>query len=273
MARPILHQRCKADRWVWNIPLWHRIGTGYVYSSKFATKEEAEAQFRKHLSSNRMLFPDAKRANDCEIRHIKIKHGVHKHAWVKNVVGVGLANGFIEPLESTGLMLTHEAIVKLVSALSMRNGRVTQLDVDLFNHALLEQVLGFKDFISQHYAMSMRNDTPYWKAVSGETTYSAPLVDFIPSMYNAYLDLASRQHRTRSYSQDMSGIIYIAAGMGYMPLDQTHKSFLDAKYMEQPGYEQQVYDTWLQHKEEVMKHIETLPTHAEFLAKYIHCNR
>ena len=63
--------------WVWNIPLWNRIGTGYVYSSKYATEEEAEAQLRKHLASNRMLFPDADRANSCEVRHIKIRQGVH----------------------------------------------------------------------------------------------------------------------------------------------------------------------------------------------------
>ena len=106
--------------WVWNIPLWHRIGTGYVYSSKYATEEQAEEHFRRHLKSNRMIFPDAERAEAAEFRHIKIKHGVHKHAWVKNVVGVGLSNGFIEPLESTGLMLTHECITKLVRVLGMR---------------------------------------------------------------------------------------------------------------------------------------------------------
>jgi hypothetical protein len=158
--------------WVWNIPLWNRIGTGYVYSSKHATEAEAEAQFRKHLKSNRMIFPDAERADTCEVRHIKIKHGVHERAWVKNVVGIGLANGFIEPLESTGLMLTHEGIVKLCSTLLMRNGVVSNYDVDLFNYGFQEQIMGFKDFISQHYALSCRNDTPYWKEVTGTVNFS-----------------------------------------------------------------------------------------------------
>ena len=256
--------------WVWNIPLWHRIGTGYVYSSKYATQEEAEAQFRKHLASNRMLFPDADRAANCEVRHIKIKHGVHDHAWEKNVVAIGLANGFIEPLESTGLMLTHECIIKLVAALTMRKGVVTQLDVDFFNHAFSEQIWGFKEFISQHYALSMRNDTPYWQKVSGNTTYNNAMNLNDPAMYNSYPGLAIRMHRTRMYDPDMSGIIYIAAGMGYNPMDKTHKAFLDEKYMETPGYEQAVYDTWLKHKDEVTKHIDTLPTHYEFLKKYIH---
>jgi tryptophan halogenase len=256
--------------WVWNIPLWHRIGTGYVYSSKYATKEEAEEQFRRHLKSNRMIFPDAKRAEECEVRHIVIKHGVHDHAWEKNVVGVGLANGFIEPLESTGLMLTHEAISKLVNTLTMRNGCVTQFDVDLFNHAFSEQIWGFKDFISEHYALSMRNDTPYWKQVTGGITYSKAMNEFLPQMYNGYPDLAVRQHRTRVYNQDMSGIIYIAAGMNYNPIDTTHKAYLDMKFMETPGYETDVYNTWLKHRDEVLQEIAKMPTHYQFLKDNIH---
>jgi tryptophan halogenase len=259
-----------AAGWVWNIPLWHRIGTGYVYSSKYATQEEAEQQFRTHLASNRMIFPDAERAANCEVRHIKIKHGVHDHAWEKNVVGIGLANGFIEPLESTGLMLTHECIIKFIATLTMRNGVVTQFDVDMFNHAFSEQIWGFKDFISEHYALSMRNDTPYWKKVTGGTHYSPDMNSFTPRLYNGYPDLATRQHRSRVYSTDMSGIVYIAAGMGYNPMDQLHKDFLDIKYLERSGYADEVYNNWLKHRAEVLEHIATLPTHYEFLRDNIY---
>lgn len=257
--------------WVWNIPLWNRIGTGYVYSSKYATQEEAEAQFRKHLKSNRMIFADAARADAAEFKHIKIKHGVHDHAWEKNVVGIGLSNGFIEPLESTGLMLTHECIVKMIATLKMRQGRVTQFDVDMFNHAFNEQIRGFKEFISQHYALSMRNDTPYWKMVTGGIQYSKPMNDFVPSMYNSYVDLAIKIHRSRAFSNnDQNGIIYIAAGMGINPIDLGHKEFLDRRYMEPAGYEDEVYNTWLQHRDAVLKYIETLPTHYQFLKEHIH---
>lgn len=261
--------------WVWNIPLWHRIGTGYVYSSKYATEEEAEAQLRKHLASNRMIFPDAKRAEECQVRHIKIKHGVHKQAWVKNVVGIGLSNGFIEPLESTGLMLTHEGIIKLITALTMRDGYVSNYDVDLFNTGFQNQILGMKDFISQHYALSRRHDTPYWQEVSGKVTYSsnmqstAELSGLVHSRASSS-DMADRLHRTRKFDQDMGGIIYIAAGMGYNPINKIHKAFLDNKYMEKPGYETEIYNTWLKHRDEVLAHIDTLPTHYEFLRDNIH---
>ena len=255
--------------WVWNIPLWHRIGTGYVYSSKFATEEEAEAQLRKHLKSNRMICPDAARADAAEFRHIKIKHGVHKRAWEKNVIGVGLSNGFIEPLESTGLMLTHECIIKFVSALMMRNCSVTKFDVDLFNHAFNQQIMGFKDFISQHYALSMRDDTPYWKAVTSHT-FSRDMNEMIPVYYNNYIDLSTRTFSSRSFSHEMSGIVYIAAGMGYNPMNDVHAAFMDEKYEEIPGYREDSWETWIQHRDEVLAKIELMPTHYEFLKQHIH---
>lgn len=261
--------------WVWNIPLWNRIGTGYVYSSKFATEEEAEAQFRKHLKSNRMIFSDAERADTCELRHIKIRHGVHKRAWVKNVVGIGLANGFIEPLESTGLMLTHEGIVKLVSTLIMRKGKVSKYDVDLFNFGFQEQIMGFKDFISQHYALSMRSDTPYWKEVSGNTTYSRTMTSVanlagLNHDVQSSTDLGYRLHRSRNFDTSMGGIIYIAAGMGYNPVESNYLRHSDIGMMESTEVRKPVYDAWLQHKQEVLQHIETLPTHYEFLQTTIY---
>lgn len=261
--------------WVWNIPLWNRIGTGYVYSSKHATEEEAEAQFRKHLKSNRMVFADAERADTCELRHIKIKHGVHERAWVKNVVGIGLANGFIEPLESTGLMLTHEGIVKLCSTLLMRNGKVSNYDVDLFNFGFQEQILGFKHFISQHYALSMRNDTSYWQEVSGNISYSRN-TNSVTSLSGlghdamSQSDLGFRMHRSRRFDTGMGGITYIAAGMGYNPMERNFMAYEDKRVLDSPEKRNVVYSTWLQHKEEALKHIDTLETHYQFLKRTIH---
>ena len=255
--------------WVWNIPLWNRIGTGYVYSSKFATEAEAEEQFRKHLKSKNMVIPDEARANGAVFKHIKIKHGVHKRAWEKNVVGIGLSNGFIEPLESTGLMLTHEGIMKMVHTLKMRSGAVTKYDIDMFNFAFYEQISGFRNFIAQHYALSMRDDTPYWKHVT-ETTYQQDMVDFKPTYTDNFEDTARRVHRFNAFGNDMNGIVYIAAGMNYNPLYPRKVDWLDKKYHEVPNYEDRVYREWEAHRDEVLKHIEELPTHYEFLKNTIY---
>lgn len=257
--------------WVWNIPLWNRIGTGYVYSSKFASEQEAEEQFRKHLKSNKMICPDVARADAAEFKHIKIKHGVHKRAWEKNVVGIGLSNGFIEPLESTGLMLTHEAIMKLITALLNRNGHVTKFDIDQFNFALYEQVTGFKQFISLHYALSMRNDTPYWRCVSEGITYSPDMVNFVSSPVNSYSDVAYRNYRSRIYdASNMGGIIYILAGMGHSPVNKFTVEYLDKRYREIPNYWEESYATWKQHRDQVLEVIDQLPSHYEFLRQNIY---
>lgn len=259
----------KEAGWVWNIPLWNRIGTGYVYSSKFATEEQASEQFRQHLKSNRMVCPDSDRAEQAEFRHIKIKHGVHKRAWEKNVVGIGLSNGFIEPLESTGLMLTHEGIIKMINTLKMRNGRVTQFDVDAFNFAFQDQIMGFKDFISQHYALSMRNDTPYWQHVSENTTYSPTMSDYNIAP-TSYADLAFRHHRTRMYGNEMSGIVYIAAGMGYNPIDINRVLFMNKKYKEELSLATDAWDLWEKHRDQVISYVDQLPSHYQFLKDTIY---
>ena len=255
--------------WVWNIPLWNRIGTGYVYSSKFATEEEAEEQFRKHLKSKNMVIADEDRADKVVFKHIKIKHGVHKRAWEKNVVGIGLSNGFIEPLESTGLMLTHEGIMKMVHTLKMRGGHVTQYDIDMFNFSFYEQITGFRNFIAQHYALSMRDDTPYWKHVT-QTTYQQKMVDYEITYSDNFEDLSRRIHRFNAFGNDMSGIVYIAAGMNYNPLYSRKVDWNDKRYMEVANYEDHVYRTWEAHRDEVLQKIELMPTHYEFLKNTIY---
>ena len=105
--------------WVWNIPLRNRIGSGYVYSSKYLSEEEAEEEFGTYLGNK-----------DLEFSHIKMRIGRHKRFWVKNVVAVGLSSGFIEPLESNGLFTVHENLINLIKIL--RRGNPNQFSRDLF---------------------------------------------------------------------------------------------------------------------------------------------
>ena len=94
--------------WVWNIPLWSRIGTGYVYSDTFTTKEDALIEFKQHLQSNKMThFNPNRNVDDLNYKDIEMRIGIHEKTWVKNVVAIGLSAGFIEPLESNGLYTVH----------------------------------------------------------------------------------------------------------------------------------------------------------------------
>lgn len=247
--------------WVWNTPLWDRIGTGYVYSSKFVSDDEALHQFKRHLKSNRMICQDNSRVDETDFRQVKIRHGKHEKSWTKNVVAVGLSNGFVEPLESTGLLMTHEAIIKLTNTLKTRDGYYNKLDVDAFNYILDNQIEGFKYFVGIHYGLSKRNDTDYWRHATSEISYESDL-------FNSF---ANWTHNDRTYFANVQeGTYYIAAGMGYNPADKTRYDFISKLHNLDEYMPEKSMDKWQEHKRSVMKIIDRLPTHYEFLKKNIY---
>ena len=116
--------------WCWNIPLWSRLGTGYVYSDKYVTKEQALEEFKNYLMSDKMVIPRTKEEVDqLEFKEITMRVGIHERTFVKNVVAIGLSAGFIEPLESNGLFSVHEFLFRLVDIL--QRGAVNQFDRDM----------------------------------------------------------------------------------------------------------------------------------------------
>lgn len=252
--------------WVWNIPLWNRIGTGYVYSSKFVDKDTAEQEFRKHLAKT-----DYQRAYEAECFYIKIKHGIHERPWIKNVVSVGLSCGFIEPLESTGLLTTHENIIRLVETLTRRDSVVNQFDIDMWNYATREQMEGFKQFISLHYGLSERDDTEYWKHVTNNIEYEPNVYNLESKLRTNILSLIHRLSVDPYYATDPSGEMYISTGMGYKPFSKFIKKLNDQRYGD-PGYFRQALKDRQEHLLKLLPYIDKLPTHYEFLRTHIYEN-
>ena len=188
--------------WVWNIPLRNRIGTGYVYSSKYLSEEEAEEEFGTYLGNK-----------DLEFSHIKMRIGRHKRFWVKNVVAVGLSSGFIEPLESNGLFTVHENLINLIKIL--RRGNPNQFSRDLFNSDARLVFDEFTDFICAHYALSQREDTPYWKD-NFNRNYE---IDGFEKAERYSLKIYGREFfRIGEYTYLDKGFHYIAAGMNFNPI-------------------------------------------------------
>ena len=138
--------------WVWKIPLWSRIGTGYVYSDKYISDDEALKQFQKHLGTK-----------DLEFKNLKMRTGIHKNIWVKNVCAIGLSAGFIEPLESNGLLSVHEFLFQLVRAL--QRPVISEFTKQNFNIYCRNFLNGFAEFVALHYALSIRTDTLYWQDI------------------------------------------------------------------------------------------------------------
>lgn len=248
--------------WVWDIPLWHRRGTGYVYSSKYITRDEAETEFRAHLAK----VLDPKRAEEAEFFDIDIRHGKRKRAWVKNVVGIGLSYGFLEPLESTGLFTTHENAIMLVNALERRSGFISKIDVDGYNYAVDHIIECFKSFIQMHYSLSRREDSQYWR----DQINSIPLfyddnpTDITltsPRLYKEYLHAVN----VTNVSEDLQGLNYIAEGMGYTHIGPSETNFRLNKDYADAGRINRGMAVARKTRDHVMRHVHNMQTSYEFL--------
>ena len=87
--------------------------------------------------------------------------------WVKNCVSIGLSGAFIEPLESNGLMSIHEFLLVFCN-IAQGKDSLNNFDAHTFNHVCREQFLYFADFITLHYAMTARDDTPFWRDIQNQ---------------------------------------------------------------------------------------------------------
>lgn len=234
--------------WVWNIPSWERIGTGYVYSDKYIEPEDALKEFKEHLRSDKMTVHNSNRDVDSfEYKDIKFRVGIHKRTWVKNVVAIGLSAGFIEPLESNGLFTVHEFLTKLIK--SLNRGTMSQWDRDAYNMTTRNMYFAFKEFVAMHYALSKREDTQYWKDIS-KKEFQPMVAKCEPHQYTGFADLAERKINTNRY-ETTAGINCIATGMNYFPVDsnviEDWKFFDNIDYYE---YTKPVFYKW-----EVLKSI------------------
>jgi hypothetical protein len=202
--------------WVWNIPIWSRLGTGYVYSDKYISSDEALNDFKNYLRSDKMTVPDKNRlVEEFTYKDIKFRIGIHRNTWVKNVVAIGLSAGFIEPLESNGLFTIHEFLFHLVK--SLNRGTANQWDRDAYNAVTKKQFMAFLEFVAIHYALSNRTSSKYWLDVTNRVYQ--PKVSLLENYgYIGFQDLAEKRHNVNRYYED-EGIHCIATGMNYFPVD------------------------------------------------------
>ena len=252
--------------WTWDIPLWNRIGKGYVYSSRFCRKEQARKDFIEHLRYK----VGKKRADEAKLFHIDIQHGRRERAWVNNVVGIGLSYGFVEPLESTGLLTTHENILRLVTTLNQRDGYVTRTEKEGFNWICNYTVDNFIDFVAMHYAFSMRTDTPYWRWCTQQNFYNPESVTQNVPMHQSIEQFMSSTYG-EGWHVNMNGIPFIAAGHGIKSTSYLKRSLYQLE--ENRVSEDELPDVkrkYLQWKDYYSKYVAQLPSHYEFLRDEIY---
>jgi len=150
--------------WVWHIPLHSRVGTGYVFCSKFKSDDEAMDEFRRHLG------PVAEGVEAQPV--IKMRVGRNRRSWVKNCVAVGLSSGFLEPLESTAIMT-----LELQARWILSNFPTTDFEEPLanqYNRLVANLYDEIRDFLGLHFSLNERKE-PFWQAVKHEAKKSDAL--------------------------------------------------------------------------------------------------
>ncbi len=151
--RPYTQSIAHDAGWQWRIPLQHRTGNGHVFSDEFMSEDEAASVLLGNLEGEPLKDPLS----------IPFTPGCRKKLWHKNCISLGLASGFIEPLESTSIHLIQMGITNLLKVFPTKGNNAARERE--YNRRMRFEYEAIRDFIILHYHQTAREDTPFWKHV------------------------------------------------------------------------------------------------------------
>lgn len=228
--------------WQWRIPLQHRVGNGLVFSSQYQSEDEARSTLLANLDGDALFEP----------RLLKFKAGRRLKAWDKNCVSIGLASGFIEPLESTSIHLIQIGATRLAQLFPF-NGCTPAL-VNRYNEQSRKEFEKIRDFIILHYKLTERDDTAFWRDCR-----DMPIPDTLTERIELFRDNALAYQG----ADDMFRVdswVQVMIGQRIRPRSYHHMGrLMEADQL------RLAFDTL---KNSIANAVTRMPTHRDFLSAY-----
>ncbi|OWQ86979.1 tryptophan halogenase [Roseateles aquatilis] len=228
--------------WQWQIPLQHRVGNGVVFSSRHTDDDTAQSALLGNIQGEVLTKP----------RVIRFKPGQRDVVWKRNCVGIGLASGFLEPLESTSIHLIQRSAIRLMQMFP-KDG-IRSSDVDEYNAQMAHELEHIRDFIILHYHVTNRSDSPMWRDLRAMA---------VPASLRHRLDLFRETARVFRVPNELfteNSWIQVMLGQGIAP-EQFHPT---ADLMGDEELARFLGDM----RERIEHTVRQLPSHEAYVRKY-----
>lgn len=235
--------------WIWTIPLSSRVGTGYVYSSSFISDDDAEDELRR--------FVGVERAAGFDSLRIQFRIGKYERSWVGNCVAIGLATGFIEPLESPSLAIVQTGVELLASMLDA--GFASPAMIDRYNGYLDKFYDDILQFLIPHYSLSARDDSEFWRHVRNDTVVPGELAARL-DVFREYLPTADTKGMSEPWMFRDISWFSVLLGMNF--------PFRVPK-LDDAGVGR-IQDLLAAKRKQVDRLVESLPTHSDYLDRELY---
>lgn len=238
--------------WIWDIGLTHRRGVGHVYASQYLSDDEAEANLRSYIGETE---------KNISVRKISFKSGHREWFWEKNCVAVGMAGGFVEPLEATAIMLI-EMSSRFIADNLPPNKALMPTIAKRFNKQMQYRWTRIIDFLKLHYMLTQREE-PYWQAHTREEGIPETLKEDLAvwgyrGPTQADFDSAIELFPAASYQ-------YVLYGMGFKPDFTLHQHLY--------GQQQQA-DIIIQRNQQITQQmLQNLPQHRDYIEQWLSANQ
>jgi len=244
VGEPIPYTRsiARESGWQWRIPLQTRVGNGLVYCSEYMSDDEARDALLSNLEGDVITEP----------KELRFRTGQRAKHWNRNCIGLGLAAGFLEPLESTSIHLIQRGVIRLLQMFPYDG--IVESDQAEFNRQMDTEFRFVRDFIIMHYHVTERTDSEFWRRCRDMD---------IPDALQHRLDLFRDTGRVFDSVGDIfaeNSWTQVMLGQGIEP--RSYHPIVDMMN------EQELRQFMQIQRQKVDNVLNQLPTHQEFIDRY-----